>query len=114
MADEAAELVAAAAMVASTHARAAARLLAMAAPVERPDPLRLRRLVLRRLWRDHLLGLSRTSAARVLAAAWASWQPGDGGEAPGSMGDGFCRLHRVGIRPRSAWTLIKDLDPSLD
>jgi hypothetical protein len=91
--------------VASTHPRAAEVLRATAVRREKPDPVRLRRLVLQRLWRTHLSGLSQTSAARVLAAEWAEWRPGDG-EAPGSIADGFDRLHRAGIRRRSIRTII--------
>ena len=112
MVDEAVELLSAAVAVARTHPRAAARLRAWAMPPERPDPKKLRRIVLQRLWRTHLRGLSRTAAARVLAALWAAWRPGDEG-LPGSAAEGFRRLYDVGIRPVSARTIVSDLDASI-
>lgn len=64
--------------------------------------------LLRRHWRLNLSDLTRTQAARVIAATWAAHDPsaGDAGT--------FATLHEAGVRPRR-WRAVADLlDPALD
>lgn len=101
--------------VAGEDARVLARLLhwALASP-ETPDPRRPRRHLLRRAWREHFPDLPRTTAARMLASAWASWSPGPADALPGSLSAIFDRLHRAGFRPIGWRQMADDLDPALD
>jgi hypothetical protein len=105
------ELRAAADRVAAEFPTAAALLRAFAAPT--PDPRAIRRLVLRQLWRRHCPGAARTTAARLLAAAWRAWAPDDGTDLPDTLGAGFARLSRLGVAPLAWRQIADDLDAGL-
>lgn len=113
MLTEEAELLSAAEAVARTHPRAARLLRAAATPVETPDPRHLRKTTLRRAWRLHLPGMSRSAAARELAARWAGLAP-EQDPLPGTLDDLLARLDRSGVGRVSARTITDDLDPDLD
>lgn len=105
------ELRAAADHIEAAFPRAAEVLRALALPS--PDPRSIRRVVLRQLWRRHFFGVARTTAARLLAAAWAEWEPHDEAELPGTLGEGFARLARLGVAPLQWRQIADDLDPTL-
>lgn len=112
-----AEIEAAADFIADRWPAVAAQLRRLAAPIETPDPFKLRRMVLRRVWRQHYPGETRTAAARQMATAWHDWTArgcGAGAPLPGTLEAEFYRLDSVGIGPVSRRTIINDLDPSLD
>lgn len=108
------ELLAAADRVDADFPRAAAWLRALAVPMDASDPRSVRRLVLRQLWRRHYGGVARTTAARLLAAAWRGWAPDEEVEMPGTMSDGFARLARLGVAPLGWRQIADDLDADLD
>ncbi|KLK90302.1 hypothetical protein AA309_26595 [Microvirga vignae] len=108
------QLLKAAELVAGHHPDVAALLRDLAEPTTPPDPVGLRKRVLRRIWRIHLAGMPRTAAARVIAAAWASYEPTEAQPVPGTQAADFDRLSRAGVRPL-AWRQIADaLDEMLD
>lgn len=108
------ELLAAAEAVADRYPGAAAQLRRLAAPVENPDPYQFRRKVLRRIWRTHHFGMTRTAAARLIASEWRSWADNRDDDLPDTLGDAFARLERAGIGPVAYRTILDDLDVSLD
>jgi hypothetical protein len=107
------ELLAAADRVAAEFPFAASTLRALAVPRQASDPRSLRRIILRQMWRRHYFGTARTAAARLLSAAWASWEPGEEPELPGTLGEGFARLARLGAAPLRWRQIADDLDPTL-
>jgi hypothetical protein len=81
-----------------------------------PDPIALRRRILRRIWREHYAHLDRTPAADRIAAAWSQLE-GEGEQAfvpPEGVRALLDRLRRAKIARVEKRTIIADLDPSLD
>ena len=108
------ELLAAAAEIADRWPGPAAQLRRLAAPVENPDPIRARRMVLQRIWRTHHSGMTKPAAARLIAAEWSAWSDDRGDDLPGDLGDDFAKLERAGIGRVSHRTIVDDLDASVD
>lgn len=94
----------------------AAWMMAKAAeePPEVIDATALRKSVLRLVARVHFTFKRRTTAARLIASAWANLPDDAGMEEPGSLNEMLHRLHRSHIPPVE-WRVITDLlDPKMD
>lgn len=96
------------------HAGAAPELRMLAIQVMDPDPRQVRRMILRRIWRTHHRWITRTAAARLIAAEWRAWADNRNDDLPDTIGDPFSRLGRAGIGPVAYRTILDDLDESLD
>jgi hypothetical protein len=83
-------------------------------PEALPDPARLRKRILRRIWNVHYHGMARTAAARLIASTWATYEPADAPLVPGTREDAFDRLSRAGFRPVAWRRIADDLDRDLD
>ena len=72
-----------------------------------------RRLILRRIRAEHYSGMSRTVAARQIAAAWSRWRADD--PAPrGTLAAFFALMAMRGITPKGWRTITDDLDAGFD
>jgi hypothetical protein len=111
-----AELVEAAALLQATHPTAAAVLARaateVAAEADDADWRALRKRLLIAAGRRHFPLTPRTTRARLLAAAWWAWRPGDLA-LPDSLDEVFQRLHDAGCRPLAARRLVDVLDEAL-
>lgn len=111
--DLATELRTAAKLASNAGATGAAAMIeTLLRPLTDDDVRRLRRTALRTIRRKLFLGLTRTAAAKAIAAAW--WCHANGAPCPDELQKAFDMLSTANIQPLGWRTIADELDVSLD